>query len=128
MKGEQLIFVYNADGGIFGTLADFAHKIFSPSTYSCNLCALTHGDFIMKHEWRSFIQTLPLEVIFLHRDAFQKQYNIPSPMPGAFLRAHETLTEIISKQEIEGCASLDALKLLLKSKIEAYVQHHHSNI
>ena len=28
----------------------------------------------MKGEWRKFIESLPHEVIFLHRDEFRKQY------------------------------------------------------
>jgi hypothetical protein len=41
----SLVFVYNADSGVFNTLSDIAHKIFSPETYACNLCALTPHEF-----------------------------------------------------------------------------------
>ena len=34
MSIDQLIFVYNADSGLFSSLTDFAHKSISPST--CN--------------------------------------------------------------------------------------------
>jgi len=128
MKDAQLIFVYNADGGIFGTLTDFAHKILSPSTYSCNLCALTHGDFTMKQEWKSFIESLPVETIFFHRDEFQKRYKMQVALPAAFLYKNKAISEIISKHEIESCKSLAALKTLVRQKIEEHVQHHHPNI
>jgi len=29
---KQLVFVYNADSGMFNTLTDIAHKVFSPKT------------------------------------------------------------------------------------------------
>ena len=47
-KGKtENYFVYNADGDVFSLVGDFAHKIFSPKTYNCNLCAITHGNFGM---------------------------------------------------------------------------------
>ena len=42
-RGASLLFVYNADSGFFNTLADIGHKLFSPATYPCQLCAITHG-------------------------------------------------------------------------------------
>jgi len=30
----ELLFVYNADSGLFNSVADAAHKILAPSTYS----------------------------------------------------------------------------------------------
>jgi hypothetical protein len=39
----KLLFVYNADSGLAAALFDSAHKLLSPQTYACNLCALTHG-------------------------------------------------------------------------------------
>lgn len=37
------IFVCNADSGLFNTMADIGHKIFSAETHACSLCALVHG-------------------------------------------------------------------------------------
>jgi hypothetical protein len=53
-----LVFVYNADSGVFNTLSDIAHKIFSPETYACNLCALTHTNFGMRGEWKRLLKRL----------------------------------------------------------------------
>jgi hypothetical protein len=47
---DQLLFVYDTDGGPFNTMVDNAHEILSPNTYACQLCALTHGYL---HERRS---------------------------------------------------------------------------
>ncbi len=70
---HTLMFVYNADSGMFNTLSDMAHKVFSPRTYSCNLCALTHSTFSMRDEWKEFIESLGVELEFLHRDEFRKR-------------------------------------------------------
>ena len=41
MTTRTLIFIYNANGGIFSAMADAAHKLVSPETYPCSLCAIT---------------------------------------------------------------------------------------
>ena len=66
----SLVFVYNADSGLFNTMTDIAHKIFSPDTYSCNLCMITHDNLSMRSEWKNFIEQLDIELAFLHRDEF----------------------------------------------------------
>jgi len=70
----KLIFVYNSDGTVASLIKDTAHKLVSPETYPCNLSRLTYPLASMKGEWRKFIESLPREVIFLHRDEFRKQY------------------------------------------------------
>ncbi len=51
IETPTLLFVYNADSGFFNLAADIARKIFSPQTYDCNLCAITHDAFAMKNDW-----------------------------------------------------------------------------
>ena len=55
----ELIFIYNAKSGVVNELIDFAHKIVSPETYDCNLCAISYGAFAMKKKWSTYIETLP---------------------------------------------------------------------
>ncbi len=68
------LFVYNADSGLASALFDSAHKLLSPATYECNLCALTHGLTGPKKAWTEFLKSLPEEPDFLHRDEFKEQY------------------------------------------------------
>src|SRR3989344_1472445 len=70
----KLIFVCNSDGTVASLIKDTAHKLVSTETYQCNLCLLTYPLASMKGEWRKFIESMPHEVIFLHRDEFRKQY------------------------------------------------------
>lgn len=73
-KIQKLIFIYNADSGTRNMLIDSAHKIFSPSTYACSLCDITYGAFTENKIWKKFRKDSDLEMEFLHKDEFQKQY------------------------------------------------------
>jgi hypothetical protein len=64
----ELILVYNAESGFFNIVKDGLHKIVSPSTCQCRLCALSFGTVRMKDEWRDFIGKLRIPTEFLHRD------------------------------------------------------------
>ena len=66
----SLILIYNADSGIIQALMHAVHKQVSPETYPCSLCALTYGAVSMKGEWRRFLDSLRLNVVFHHRDDF----------------------------------------------------------
>ena len=84
-KKTKLLFVYNADSGLFNTLSDIAHKILSPDTYACNLCAITHSHFSMRKPWSDFLDTLNAELEFLHRDELINQYGEQSSsLPAIF--------------------------------------------
>lgn len=128
MNEQKLVFIYNADSDLFSTVTDFAHKVLSPSTYQCQLCALTYGNFSMKEEWNSFINGLPLEAVFLHKNEYEKQYKSHTSLPAVFIITKDTATEIIDKEEIESCQSLEQLKSLVMQKVHNHVQRHHSNL
>lgn len=106
-----LVFVYNADSGLFNTLTDIAHKVFSPSTYQCHLCELSHGHFTMREEWSAFIEELNLEGEFLHKDEFIKQYGKQQiDFPAIFFRNGTELDLCIDASTINSCDSIDELK------------------
>ena len=42
IEDKELIFIYNAKSGFINELVDIPHKIISPETYDCNLCAITY--------------------------------------------------------------------------------------
>ncbi len=128
MSKQQLIFVYNADSGLFSSVTDFAHKIISPSTYQCQLCALTYGNFSMKQDWKSFLETFPIETVFLYKDKFVQQYKMNTAFPAVFIKTDNTIIPIVTKEEIETCQSLRQLKDLLLFKTSMHDQHNYSNI
>ncbi len=52
---STLVFVYNADSGLFKAMTDAIRKVVAPMTQSCNLCALTYQVAWMKPVWSSFL-------------------------------------------------------------------------
>ena len=109
-----LVFVYNADGGVFNTLADAAHKIFSPRTYRCNLCALTHSAAGTRKEWKRFLDGLDSPTEFLHADELKARYGVTGiPLPAIFQREGESLNVLFGADAINACRTMDDLKRLI---------------
>lgn len=110
-----LMFVYNADSGLFNTMADIGHKIFSPETYECALCALTHGYFKERGEWREFVEGLGAECQFLHRDEFVKRYpQVSQDLPAVFVLREDGPVCCADADAIMSCEDLAALKALIR--------------
>ncbi|MCH9659843.1 MAG: GTPase [Bacteroidetes bacterium] len=70
----KLIFVYNANSGFLDRVLDNAHKIVSPDTYECNLCALTFGKFTEDDLWKAFRENSALAMEFYHKDEFERKF------------------------------------------------------
>ncbi len=117
MNGKPyLLFVYNADSGLFNTMADIGHKIFSPETYQCSLCALTHGYFKERGEWRSFIESLDRECVFLHRDEFLRQFpDSDRELPAVFRVENNKAMSCVDREAITGCEDLAQLQSLISA-------------
>jgi len=116
---HHLLFVYNADGGLLPGLKDMFHKILSPGTYPCSLCAVTYGATAMRPEWKEFVQNLPVPVEFLHRDEFVRAY--PQwgghPLPAAFAEAPTgELTPFIEAPEMDA-ADLNQLMAVVRARL-----------
>ena len=113
-----LVFVYNANSGIFNAASDYLHKKLSPKTYKCNLCKLTYG-MTMDKQWKSFITSLPYKVKFLHSDEFLKQYPLPDPeFPAVFIIRQYDLEPLINSSEINQAQTLEQLIFLIKTKLD----------
>ena len=119
MLPTRLLFVYNADGGRLAGLKDMFHKILSPSTYPCSLCAITYGATAMRPEWGAFIKTLPVPVEFPHRDEFRRDYPqwARHPLPAAFAVGEGgALTPFIEAPEMD-VADLNGLMELVQQRL-----------
>jgi len=114
----KLIFVYKADSGLFNTLGDMLHKLVSPATYECSLCALTHGVFREHPQWRAFVAQLDREVEFLHRDEFHRRYPGQGlELPAVLREAGQGLETVVSARELDNAGSLEQLQRLLLKKL-----------
>lgn len=124
-----IIFVYNEQSDVFSTVSGYVHKMLSPATYHCNLCVITHHNFGMKKEWKSFIQRLPFQFEFLNKDEFVQKYkNFVREFPAILLKEKEQLHLIATTAEIDAQTSTDDLKKLLSSKLSIYDKCNYSDI
>ena len=114
---DTLLFVYNADSGFFNTLADIGHKLFSPATYPCQLCAITHGVLAERGAWRDFIAALDLPREFLHRDQFQARFpGNGTPLPAIFRLVDGEPQVCADAVAIAACAGLEDLQALIRQR------------
>ena len=120
MTKNKLIFVYNADSSVFSQVSDAVKKIVTPIKYECNLCMVTYGALSMKDEWREFLDALPFEKEFLHRDEFQKQYPEleSTKLPAIFISQNNSLTPLVSADEINIQKDIIGLKNIINGKIK----------
>jgi hypothetical protein len=118
---HSLIFVYNARGEMFSQVADYLHKMFSPKSYACNLCSLTHTNFGAKSDWKQFISTLDVEVEYFHKNDFYRKY--PSffriQYPAVFLKdkSNEPVV-LIDHSQLNEISDLEDLKLLIQQRLK----------
>ena len=121
MTNKKLIFIYNADTGLFNTVTDIAHKIFSPKSYECQLCKITHGWFSMHEEWSKGIEKLGCEIEYLHRDQLGERYSdLRSTLefPCILLESETHQAQVlIKKQEIEQCSEINAMLEAITQKL-----------
>jgi len=114
---KEVIFVYNADSGPMLAIKDYFHKIISPKTYECNLCALTYSSLRMKSEWKKTIEKTDIKTKFLHKNEFKKIYKLSVEFPAIFIRHNTSIKELISSKEINKCTSLKELIILLEKNL-----------
>ena len=117
-QAATLMFVYNADSGLFNTVSDIAHKILAPDSYSCQLCALTHGHFQVRAEWVEFLKSLDADCEFLHRDELRDRHGMGDmELPAVLRRNGENLEPWIDAGTLRGCATLEELKQLIRDRL-----------
>lgn len=117
--GDELIIVYNADSGAFGALADALHKVLSPATYPCSLCAVTYGAVSMRGPWRAFLGSLPQRKRFFHRDDFAAAFPQAAIALPAILVRHGggDPVVLVSAAELDDAADLSALIALVRARL-----------
>ena len=111
----DIIFVYNADSGKINALLDMGHKIASPDTYDCDLCALTHGTFTERKAWKHFRKSTALNLVFLHKDEFERQFENKFSYP-VVLRRENALEVLISTAELNAMSSPEELIELITER------------
>jgi hypothetical protein len=117
---DEVIFVYNADGGLASRAMDAVHKIVRPETYECDLCMITHGALTMRGEWKAFTERLAVPSRALHRDEFsnmfprgnQAERSTARPnftWPAVLVRRGTELEVLVSREEMAGMQTVPEL-------------------
>ncbi len=118
VEAVELVFVYNAPDGVIAALGDMIHKIVSPSTYPCSLCAVTYGAFTMRPAWRAYLRTLPCPARFYHRDGFRRDWPaIDAALPAVFLRRAGTLRLLLDRATLDAQRDVDQLIVTLNAAL-----------
>ena len=110
---KEFILIYNADSGKWNGYMDMMHKVFSPKTYPCHLCAITYGVFKIEDDWKEFISEYPVPLVFLHRDEWLEQHSFDTALPAIVERNSGGYKVILSPEEMN-TMDLPALKLFMK--------------
>ena len=117
----KLIFVYNTSHTNSGSLLASARKFFNPTKNQCDLCSLTHGVFFEKQRWKAFKKSTDLEMIFLHKDQFLKQYKskwLPKyDFPVILSQEQDVLEIFLSNVDIAQAKDVEALIDAIQSRI-----------
>lgn len=119
---SKLVFVYNSEKGFINGMMDTMHKWFSPSTYQCNLCAITHGGFGMHSEWKEFLDNLNMEIDYLGISDLKAQYGITAiELPAIFVSEADELSVLVSAEQINQAKTSEDLMATIASAV-----HHTS--
>jgi hypothetical protein len=114
----SLVFVYAGDSGVVNGLVHYVHKIVSPSTYECRLCALSDGPLGRRTAWSTALAELAPDATFLHRDELHRRYGADQPpLPAVFVLRSGRPELLIGEAEIDACADLDALIEMLRPRL-----------
>ena len=120
----RLIFVYNANSGSLNAVLDSLHKIGSPSTYNCQLCALTFGNFSENGIWKAFREDSDLEMEFYHKDEFISNFRskwLPKyTFPAILIEQKGELEIFLSSEEINEIDTVEVLIDKIKKRSFLY--------
>ena len=108
MEGK-LIFVYNANTDPISAIVDYAHKVFKPSSYKCELCALTHHNLGERSAWKDFKNRTNADMEFMYIRGFEATFNLQYDYPVILMKAEEGFQQLMGKKELQKISSVSEL-------------------
>lgn len=119
----KLIFVYNADAGWLNAAWDSAHKLISPKTYQCSLCAVTHHAIGMKKRWTKFIDDFEHDIEFLHRDEAARRYDLNGvDWPAVLLEDERSPYVWLTAKDLAAATTIEQLEALIRGRLDHETQ------
>ena len=118
---DALLFVYNADEGLAAALFDAGHKMLSPATYQCSLCAITYGAVAMKRAWRDWLKAQPFEARFHHRQDFARAWPAwrDLALPAVLAERDGQLSLLLSAEALDALPDIAALVAAIEGALAA---------
>lgn len=103
---------------------DSVHKLVSPATYPCQLCAVTYGLATMRREWRAFLDGLGMDLLFHHRPDFRAAWPQAAawPLPVVAVEQGGQLTPLISADDFAEIKDLTRLITLTQARLQQPVR------
>lgn len=116
---SRLIFVYNADEGVVAGMMDSVHKLVSPATYQCSLCAVTYGMFRMDPKWRAWLKAAPFETVFHHKPDFRAAFPALAelPLPAILIDRGQGPEPLLGAEALAAVQSVDGLIATIESAL-----------
>ena len=98
---------------------DGLHKLISPSTYPCSLCAITYGAVSMRTDWGRFLKSLPLDIVFHHKDDFAQAYpSLGVALPAILIASGEHSPRVlVSATDLDAISDTNALMDLVEERL-----------
>ncbi len=118
MKDEQVVGIYNADGGWKGELR-YALGLISGGEH-CALCDITHGwNPLGRRDWKRACSNAPFDLNVIHRDqASDAQRNAAGTLPAVLVGSDHMWRVVVDASELERWnGDPEALIALIASRI-----------
>ena len=114
----ELLFVYNANTDPVSVVTDYLHKVFSPATYKCELCSLTHHNLGARKKWKDFKRKTNVHMSFYYIRQFESTFPDQYEYPVVLIKRNGANSVFLSKEDLVNLGSIDDLIDILESQIE----------
>jgi hypothetical protein len=72
----------------------------------------------MRKEWKQFLGTFTVPVMFMHRDEFRGEYGMADVrLPAVFIKEGDKCKLRVDADSINHCKSINDLKILIRGKL-----------
>ena len=115
----KLLFVYNAEKDFFNGAIDYAHKVFKPSTYKCDLCALIYHNLGQRFAWKKFKEATNADLSFYYIKGFEKKFNEYYDYPVVIMRDNGQNTVILNQQDLSEFDTVEDLILRMEAIVKS---------
>lgn len=119
---NRIVMIYNAESGWMNKFTDWSHKMFSPSSYECDLCSLSHGNFGMKKNWEEKQKSLPFPVSYYYKDSFVKEFPDfkPQQFPLVLLQKNKKFEELLNSEKLSKIDTPQAFFNFLEQQLQKF--------